>query len=132
MRARTMGPVLALVLVACSSSTAPPQSPLTGSWTGEAMGVTLDLKVTESNSSVTGSGSFSGYVVSTPLTVSGSYYANGVALTLTTPTGSIAHYNGKLVPPDELDGTVWLCDMNSGRCIGGYQVNPFDLTLTKK
>jgi len=126
-----MALVVLLVLTACSSSTAPNGNPLDGTWSGDSLGYTLTFSVTESNSYVSGSGTISGNGLSESLDVTGSYYAKGVGLTLTAPDSSTVSYTGKLVSPDELDGTLWLCDTN-GRCLGGVQQNAFALDVKKK
>ena len=101
---RLVAVVLAATLAACSSSSAP-LGLFTGTWVGSPDGIiTYTIHARQSDSVVSGSGTFDSPSESGSYTVSGISKPPAVlALTMTTGNGSI-EYTGSFATPDSVVG----------------------------
>ena len=97
MRRSFLSLLLAAAIAGCGGSTSP-KSNVNGSWSGSSGGISMSLTLSQSGTSVTGSGQISGGGNTIPLTASGTYVEPDLSLTLSSagfqPTvyaGSLSH-----------------------------------------
>jgi hypothetical protein len=104
---RIVAGLLALSAVACGDPD------ITGTWSGvgtaagsgRSGNLAMNMKLTESDDSVTGSGTARGTGGTIPFTVSGSSNDDNVNLTLTTTGGGVGTYNAAFDDDDTISGT---------------------------
>jgi opacity protein-like surface antigen len=96
---------LAIVLAACSSSSAP-KDVFTGAWSGSLDGLTIATQTSQSGSTVSGSCLATGTSVNLTCTISGSSSAPSVNLTMSFSDSEVVEFVGSYVSRDSVVGSL--------------------------